>query len=319
MTWNLYLGADLQPVMHASPDRVVAAAARAWAHVRQTDFPARAGAIARAIASRHPDVAALQEVALWESAPYPAASPFTTEYDFLQLVLDSLNAGGASYGAASVNAHYSAALPVSGSRIVRFTERNAIIARTDLATSRLFVTDPQSTIFAARIPLTILGRALDVTRGFGSVDVRTDGQWVRLFTVHLEAYSAEVRQAQARELVTAIASSPYDVIVAGDLNSLRGRPDDAWGILTAAGLTDVWAETMSGAPGFTVSFGDDLAAPPGVLDHDVDYVLRKTTGLLAGVPGSGAIVGDQAGDRTPEGLWPSDHAGVFVALRIAKH
>jgi hypothetical protein len=29
-------------------------------------------------------------------------------------------------------------------------------------------------------------------------------------------------------------------------------------------------------------------------------------------------VGDQPGDRTPSGLWPSDHAGVIATLKIRK-
>jgi hypothetical protein len=33
---------------------------------------------------------------------------------------------------------------------------------------------------------------------------------------------------------------------------------------------------------------------------------------------SARVVGDQPGDRTPGGLWPSDHAGLVATLRIPK-
>jgi hypothetical protein len=39
--------------------------------------------------------------------------------------------------------------------------------------------------------------------------------------------------------------------------------------------------------------------------------------FLDGVTGSGDIIGEELGDRTPSGLWPSDHAGVSVTLHIA--
>ncbi|MFS4096321.1 hypothetical protein [Streptomyces sp. AF1A] len=28
------------------------------------------------------------------------------------------------------------------------------------------------------------------------------------------------------------------------------------------------------------------------------------------------VIGDRPGDRTPSGLWPSDHAGVAASLRL---
>jgi hypothetical protein len=36
------------------------------------------------------------------------------------------------------------------------------------------------------------------------------------------------------------------------------------------------------------------------------------------VTGSGAIVREELADRTPSGLWPSDHAGVVLTLHLAK-
>ena len=65
MTWNVYYGTDPMPVLLAPPESVPFVAARAWALARQTDFPERAGAIARAIAVRRPHLIGLQEAALW--------------------------------------------------------------------------------------------------------------------------------------------------------------------------------------------------------------------------------------------------------------
>lgn len=319
MTYNLYLGADLTPVIGASPAQVIPAAAAAWAHVQATDFGIRAEAIARSIASKHPHLVGLEEVSLWETASSPGG-PFTTSYDFLQILLDELAKKGTPYKMVAVNPHFTALLPVSLSfnSFVRWTENNAIIARADLDDETLIVTNPVSVVYQARIPLTILGQPLPITRGYSTVDVQFRGKWTRFATTHLEAYSDVVRKAQTAEFVNALSTSPYDVIVVGDLNSLRTSSGDSWQILTGAGYTDVWTETMLLADGFTSSFGDDLVGPPSELDHTVDYILRRSVSTLAGILSESEVVGEEIADQTSTGLWPSDHAGVYAVVRIVK-
>ena len=317
MTYNLYLGADLRPVIAASPGGVISAAAAAWAHVQATDFTIRAEAIARAIAGQHPDLVGLEEVSLWETSSSPTG-PFTTAYDFLQLVLDELAKKGTPYRAAAVNPHFGVMLPVTQAfdSWVRWTERNAILVRADIAGQKVFATNPKSVVFQAYIPLTLMGQSLPITRGYSSVDVQFRGKWVRFVAAHLEAYSEDIRKLQAAELVTALNGSPYDVILVGDLNSERSFVGDSWQMFMAAGYTDVWTETMPGDPGFTASFGDDLVGPPSELDHTVDFVLRRSVPSLVGIAGAGEVVGDEIADQSTNGWWPSDHAGVFGVIRI---
>jgi endonuclease/exonuclease/phosphatase family metal-dependent hydrolase len=318
MTYNLYLGADLLPVITAPPDKLVEEAGKAWAHVQDFDFRIRAEAIARMIAEEHPHLVGLQEVMLWESSTSPFG-PFSTEYDYLQILLDELAERGAPYEAVAVNPYVTAGpLPVSGNLFIRMTQGNAILARADLEDETLFVTNPVSRVFQAFVPLSLGGQPFRLTRGYATVDVQFRGKWIRFATTHPEAYSVLIRQLQAQELAAALSGAPYDVILAGDLNSHRDFAGDSWQILTGSGLTDVWTETMPGDPGYTATFGDDLVGPPSELDHTVDYVLRNSGGTLDGVDGAGEVVGDEPQDRTSTGWWPSDHAGVFVTVQITK-
>ena len=268
----------------------------------------------------HPHLVGLQEVALWQTGPSPTA--LTTRYDFLQILLDELAERGTPYEATAVNPFLSGMLPMSTDATpdtwVRFTDRNAIITRTDLEDETFFLTNPVSAVFQAHIPLTILGQPFRVTRGFATVDVQFRGKWVRFATTQPEAYSVVVRKLQAYELAQALATSPYDVIIAGDINSERDFAGDSYQILTAAGYTDVWTETMPGVPDYTASFGDDLVGPPTELDHTVDYVLRSAVGTIDGVDGEGEVIGEELDDQTSAGGWPSDHAGVAVTVRIVK-
>jgi endonuclease/exonuclease/phosphatase family metal-dependent hydrolase len=317
MTYNLYLGADLVPIITAAPDQVLTEAKEAWHHVRATNFRIRAEAVADLITEEQPHLAGLQEVALWQMAPIDDPTHLTTKYDFLQLLLRELEQNGTPYEPVAQNPFFAAMLPVSEDRLVKFTDRNVIIAPKGRNEDVLAVANPVSVSYQARIPLTLLGRPLDITRGYASIDVRFHGSWVRFATTQPEAYSVLVRKAQAAELAGALSTSPYDVIIAGDINSERGFTGDSYQILIGAGYTDVWGETMPGIDDFTASFGDDLVGPPSELDHTVDYVLRSTEGSLDGVDGSGEIVGEELDDQTTTGWWPSDHAGAVVSIDIS--
>jgi endonuclease/exonuclease/phosphatase family metal-dependent hydrolase len=316
MTYNLYLGADLYPVITAPPDQVLAEVKEVWHHVKATNFKIRAEAIADLISEEHPDLAGLQEVSLWQTAPIDDPTHLTTKYDFLALLLKELDQNGTPYEAVATNPFASAMLPVSDDQLLRLTQRNVIIAPADRDEDVFVVANPVSVVYQARIPLTILGRRFEITRGYATVDVSFHGSWIRFVTTQPEAYSVLVRQAQAAELAEALSTSPYDVIVAGDINSERDFTGDSYQILIGAGYTDVWPETMPGVDDFTASFGDDLVGPPTELDHTVDYVLRTTDGSLDGLDGSGEIVGEEIDDQTTTGWWPSDHAGVVVSIEI---
>jgi endonuclease/exonuclease/phosphatase family metal-dependent hydrolase len=316
MTYNLYLGANLVPIFEAPPDQVVAEVKEAWHHVRATNFRLRAEAIADLITEEHPDLAGLQEVSLWQTAPIDDPTDLTTKYDFLGLLLNELQQNRTPYEAVATNPFGSGALPVSEDQLVRLTQRNVIIAPADRDEDVFTVTNPVSRVYAARIPLTILGQRFDITRGYATVDAWFHGSWVRFATTQPEAYSVLVRQLQAIELASALSTSPYDVIIAGDINSERDFTGDSYQILIGAGYTDSWLETMPGVDGFTATFGDDLVGPPSDLDHTVDYVLRTTDGSLDGIDGSGEIVGEEIDDQTTTGWWPSDHAGVVESIEI---
>ncbi|HXQ57792.1 MAG TPA: endonuclease/exonuclease/phosphatase family protein, partial [Actinomycetes bacterium] len=237
-TYNLYLGADLTPLFSASsPQELVQRAGQIYAHVVKTDFPSRAEAIAKLLAADPPDVAGLQEVSLWETGPI--SGPLSPSYDFLELLLAALARHGLTYRPVAVNVNFASdPTPISATTAARLTDRDVIIARTDLPSSRLKVSNPESHNFSATlvIPSAIPGAELPgPLRGWSAVDVKVRGKTVRFVNTHLEAFSVVVRNQQARELATALAGSAPPVVLVGDRNS---QPDDsagAYGTFAAAG------------------------------------------------------------------------------------
>jgi hypothetical protein len=147
MTYNLYLGVDLQPIITAPPDQVLTEAREAWHHIRATNFRLRAEAIADLITEEGPHLAGLQEVAQWQTAPIDDPTHLTTKYDFLELLLDELEQNGTPYDAVAENPFFVAMAPVSEDKLVRFTDRNVIVAPSGQDEETFAVSNPVSVVY----------------------------------------------------------------------------------------------------------------------------------------------------------------------------
>jgi endonuclease/exonuclease/phosphatase family metal-dependent hydrolase len=145
------------------------------------------------------------------------------------------------------------------------------------------------------------------------------GRTFRFFTTHLEAYSEVVRNLQAAELAAMVEASPYPVVLTGDINS---RPTCthvntvAYDTLVGTGLVEVWPAVHRKDPcgGFT-SGQESLTSPVSTLDHRIDDIFFDPT-VMDAIQAD--VIGDRERDRTPSGLWPSDHAGSVATLRFIK-
>ncbi|WP_261568842.1 endonuclease/exonuclease/phosphatase family protein [Frankia gtarii] len=319
-TYNLYLGADLTPIITA-PDRqeMVRRTRIAYEHVLWADFPARARAIARLLARQRPDVLGLQEVALWKEGPI--GGPLRTTVDYLPILLKALEKYGLNYEVAAENTNFSGQLPISATRQVSFTDHDAILVRTDTP-GRWRVSHSESHEYVARLTVPTAAGPFTIPYGWSAVDVTARGRTVRVANTHLEPTSPQIRNAQANELHAALATAAHPVVLLGDLNSPPSDSAGPYGQFTQGGYTDAWAAIHGPAGGFT-AMQIELDAVPSTLDRRIDYVLYRPTHPehpdLEQVRAARAIViGDKLRDRTPSGLWPSDHASVVAALAISR-
>jgi endonuclease/exonuclease/phosphatase family metal-dependent hydrolase len=329
MSYNVYLGANLQPLF--VPDlalpELIDRARTVFEHLDQVDFRVRAVALAEQIIEQQPGIIALQEVSLWQTAPLPAGTPLRTRYDFLEILLDELERQGHPYEAVVVNETFNGRLPIglAPPTLGVFTDRNVIIARSDLPVSELMASNPMDGVYAAALPpVTIGGTPVRVTRGWASADFMIRGKTYRLFNAHFEAFNSLVRAAQVNELVQIMSESPYPVVLAGDLNvypqGMRAEDAAAWTLLSGAGFVDAWVVAECFEPRFTAGQTDDLVNVPSILDNTVDYVLYDADLEIEAVKDSCDIAGEELDDRTDTvpALWPSDHAAVVVEMHIAR-
>ena len=122
MTRNLYLGADLAPVIAAqTPEQVVTASGAILRDVIANDFPTRAEGLADEILRTKPDLVGLQEVALWQTTPItPAGTALTIDY--LDLLLDELNKGPDRYEVVVVQNEFGTEVPADANGIEKDDE-----------------------------------------------------------------------------------------------------------------------------------------------------------------------------------------------------
>jgi endonuclease/exonuclease/phosphatase family metal-dependent hydrolase len=341
MTRNIYLGADLTPALAAtSLNQFTEATGEILRQVTRTDFPRRAKALAKEIRKREADLVGLQEVALWRTAPgdispffnsKPAAT--TVRYDFLDLLMDQLNKGKKRYRVAIVQQEFdfeapanengqpgdgpNAAIPnaeING----RLTMRDAILVRKGAGVR---TSNAKSANFQNILVVTAQGISIPVNRGWTRVDAAVrDSRKFRFVNTHLEAFDDEtqrpsIRAKQAGELVAAggPATGRLPVVLLGDFNSdnpgVQPGDEQAFQVLQGAGFK---RRGTTNPKGCCLSDPNLVGGSIADFNHQVDHILTDTPKKVkmkkSNVPG-----------RTPvNGLYPSDHAGLFSVLKIKR-
>jgi len=332
MTQNLYLGTDLVPVLGATtPEGLFTAAGVGFANVQATNFAERAVALAKEVETNRPTLIALQEVSLFRTRTYPTPTdptpPTTFVIDYLQLLLDALAARGLHYGVVAEVKNFDSEIPaynlpgVTGLGLVRLTDRDIILARTDLNPDRLFLSNVQSSNFATNLPVSTPVGNLTLLRGWASVDVTVGKKTFRFLTTHLEPFYPPIQVIHANELLAGPGATYLPLVFAGDFNTDADAvpTESTYGNLIAAGFVDAWSQIDPLDPGYTCCDAADLLNASPSLNTRIDLVLlRDGLGKKHSSPAADAadVVGAETKDKTPSGLWPSDHAGVVVKFHL---
>jgi hypothetical protein len=316
MTRNLYLGSELTGLFAAGDlEGLIEAASEVWANVLASDFPARAEVLAQEVATDKPLLIGLQEVSLFTAV----GAGGTISIDFLDILLDALADAGLHYEAVAIAPAFEGTLPAFDPTLgfvqATLIDRDVILVRTDVPPAQLTVLDQQVGLFDAALELPVLGAPLRIDRGWGYVDVRVRNREFRFVNTHFEAFDPGefIRVQQAEELLDGPLDTDLPVVLLGDFNSDANDGGLAYTILTGTGgFEDVWSLTNPGEPGLTCCHDADLRNDEVHLRSRIDLVLIRD-----GVRARDAhVVGIDPTLRTPDGLWPSDHAGVVARVMI---
>jgi hypothetical protein len=329
MTRNLYVGADLSPVFAAAAKGdgpgIVQATTATWQNVKATNFPERAGALADEIEDSEPLLVGLQEVSLFRTGPPDSITGTPTpaehvELDYLDLLLRELDQRGLHYAPVTITKGADAEIPGFTApgvlQDIRLTDQDVILARTDVSSSKLQLSNEQTGNYAtyASLPIGQTGQSIKLLHGWGSVDVTLRGQTFRFINTHLQPEGPlnAIQVAQGNELLNGPANTSLPVVLVGDFNSRAdGTGTPTYDNLIGAGFKDAWSATHPRDLGNTWGHDANLLNTTVDLTKRLDLVLYRNN--LCALDAD--VVGDELSDRTPSGLWPSDHGGVVATLR----
>lgn len=358
MSRNIYLGADIFPVLAAAqnpdPIAVPLAVTEVFQSVHATNFPERAQALADEIERHKPDVIGLQEVSTWRTQipgdflignPTPASD---VAYDFLDILMAALDARDLNYLVAVSVDNADLELPmVAGMQAdgmtpvfgdLRLTDRDVILVKDS---SKISFSNTYANNFTVNGITPVGGTNIEFTRGYTLADINVRGTEYRFVNTHLETGGSEpfitLQAVQMHELMqvidaTTMPSTP--VILLGDFNS---SPNDLPFTSTSgipgldslpmvppylqavgSGYADLWLSKPKARDGFTCCFDAAVADEDALLSERIDHIFFN--------PKDREIkklkikrVGQSNADMTDvSGLYPSDHAGLFGKIKLEK-
>lgn len=324
MTYNVNEGTDFLEVQQATNlNQFLVAVGQTITQVRETNPPVRMQAVAKQIIEKSPALVSLQELDQWSSGPFNPATgqcgPVTLEFDMVQELMDALAAQGAHYEIA-VQAQQYAFPPTPGLILpgtflcVQVVNHVMILARTDLHSSKFQWENPQSAQYVNELLFPTPLGTLPLPRAWVSVDAKLRGRLFRFIGTHLESVVPQIRELQGGELRAGPANTSLPVILAMDSNS-QAFPlpqDPTYMDFIAAGFNDGWSEHFPLRPGLTCCQAELDNNPVSQLYQRIDLILTLGSAKVRRI----ALFNDDPSSRTPEGLWPSDHAGVVARVAI---
>jgi hypothetical protein len=270
--------------------------------------------------------------------------------DYLQILLDALAARDQHYEIAATVMNADVELPAFNPGLLpdclsplfdaRLTDFDVTLRRYDVGVSNV-ISDNYSNNFPVPTP----AGTIEFLRGYNIMTAEVQGRSYRVVNTHLEVSGNPVanlfQAAQAEELVGILdfLANVDDqiLVVMGDFNSSPdggpitscGVPPDftsvvdcptPYAILAGSGFVDTWW-LRNGA----MELGNTCCQAP-LLDNDISLLHERIDQVWVRSPAAGAqgphfinavhsdVIGDRQEDRTVDGLWPSDHAGVAVGM-----
>jgi endonuclease/exonuclease/phosphatase family metal-dependent hydrolase len=305
LSQNMYVGASLGILLGAKTlvELITTAIPTFSKNVLATKPDERAAAMAAEIAKQRPDFVALHEAWMLTTGGF--------KMDLLKSVLEALKALGQPYalvGGGTVNQED---LDLTSFGVnFHLTDRDAILMRTDVD---ILIMDVQSRQFSPiTLPLPPPLNQFTIHGGYVWVDAIVRGLPLRFVSVHLIPNAGTI-VLHAQELFNkgGAADTTLPLVFGGDFNTTADDPSNpsfvVYQTLINAGLTDAWNPQR---PGPTCCQDPDLLNAQSKLDHRIDLILLRGAFAVEDIN----LIGNKPSDRTPSGLWPSDHAGIVATL-----
>jgi endonuclease/exonuclease/phosphatase family metal-dependent hydrolase len=313
MSRNLYLGADIIKLATA-PDLATEQANAKALHdtVVATNFPVRAKELADEIRRTKPDVIGLQEVARYFRGPdgvHDGIRNATTPlFDWLDILRKEMSARGLNYRVVSRQDELDVEVPSDDNYDIRLILGNAVLVKAG-PKARVKVVSDRSGTFTNQLTVPLPDQQVALKRGYAGFVGRVGGKRFLFLDPHAEAYSGDIAGGQIQEMLGTVASNrKLPTILAGDFNSdpaQAGADAKAYNAAIDAGFVN------TGKRVGTCCQDERLDNAQSKLTQWIDHILVRPKMRVV----RSEVLGEAAGDKVG-GLWPSDHAGLVVTLRL---
>jgi endonuclease/exonuclease/phosphatase family metal-dependent hydrolase len=327
MSRNVYIGTDVTDLLDAqSLELIPFSVAIGYQDVLLSNFNQRAEGLVTEIEKTLPHLIGLQEMSkFYIQSPgdvaYGGTDPATDEVlNFLDILKDALAARGLEYTIVATVENADVELPMfvgwDGDTPllddILIKDHDVILARGDVIISNSVAVSYDSILV---IPVNDETN-ITISRGYVAVNAQI-GQTSVVFTnTHLESIGGGMREAQVRQLLDAYKNESLPVIMVGDFNS--GAPTGTtYNVVLDEGYTDTWIMNplTYNSNGYTYGHDSDVRNESPDLSSRIDFIFASPQGNPT--IGEGFVLGDEKRDKTANGLWPSDHAGVVTKLTYA--
>lgn len=323
ITRNLDAGSDFGYVLQAASDpnttqlQLLLAITNTYQEMIASNIPDRAVGIANEILVTQPSLIGLQEVTTLRTGSYGRPAD-TVVVDGLQSLLQALQQKGLHYQAIAVQTNAVVDLPALDASYnlitVGFTDYDVVLTRTDLPVSEFKVSNIDMQHYSVILPFTVAGQTIPFLRGWIALRVKERGKEYKFVTTHLETFNPDIQAAQTNELISGPLTSNLPVILAGDLNSDANQPSwqngPAFQILEAAGFQDVWSALHPLEAGLTWPLFAEDPQGAATLRQRIDLIVTSRGGIKSEAIGRTGLT------SASDGLWASDHTGVFGSFEL---
>lgn len=227
---------------------------------------------------------------------------------------------------------------------VTVIDRDVILARGDVAATPVSFVCMKPSIDGCNYDnvaeTSVAGERINIERGFVAVDAIIKGDAFRFVNTHLEVrfpdpddpLSMGLQALQSTELLLALTLNPEPpasrVVLVGDFNSDPGDAPPAPfltpymqivsgnaidGTPVSMPYSDTWLLRRQDKPGLTCCEDGDLLNASSAHTRRVDIIFSKSAPDKVN---ASRVLNTSAEDKTPSGLWPSDHATVDAMLKF---
>jgi endonuclease/exonuclease/phosphatase family metal-dependent hydrolase len=335
MTRNVYVGTSTSGILSATDiAEIINQATEAFELLNATNFPERAFSLAKEIKRTKPALIGLQEISMvrlqtpGDFLVNPIPNAETVVYDYLDILMQALAYYDLKYKVAGIVENFDVEVPlVVGSDEkdqplygdIRLSDYDVVLARKEVKIENVVAQNYQ-----VNLPLKDLGT--EVFRGYVAVDAKLGGNKIRFVNTHLEAFTGDpeldaiieqIQFSQAMELIESLATEEKPIIMVGDFNS-QAPYGTTYQYVLSESFHDAWTTNLitCNEDGYTFGHDADLRNKFADFYERIDFVFTRNPGNNPALPTRVIVVGDEYRNRTPSGLWPSDHGGVVAKLKI---